>query len=108
MANEGSRDQLMDFLQKKAFDPVLNASPDRYDSDSDREKLEHVQDATRREVERFRERDSTSGIIGEFKGDLSSEPAEKVHRELHALDLPALPDIEDDFRKKVEDLGHEY
>jgi hypothetical protein len=103
-----SRDQLFDFLKREAFDPVLNASPDRYDSDSDREKLKEVQEATRREVERFRERDSVGGIIDEFKGDLSSDPAEKIQRKLHALDLPALPDVEEKFRKKVEELGHDY
>jgi hypothetical protein len=108
MANRGSKDELMDFLMDRAFNPILNASAERYGSDSEREKLKEVQDATRREVERFRERDSISGIVDEFKGDLSSEPAEKVQRKLHALDLPALPDIEDDFRKKVEELGHDY
>jgi hypothetical protein len=103
-----SRDQLFDFLKREAFDPVLNASPDRYDSDSQRERLKEVQEATEREIERFRGRDSVSGVIDEFKGDLDSEAAEKIHSELHSLDLPALPDIEDRFRRKVEELGHDY
>ena len=108
MAEHDARKQLLDFLNEKAFDPVLRADADRLDSDSERERLRSVQDATRREIDRFRGRDSVSGIVDEFKGDMSSDPADEVTHRLHSLDLPALQDLEDDFRRKVEELGFDY
>lgn len=97
MAESNTRDKLFNFLDRKAFRPVLNASADDY-SGSDREKLEEVQAATRRERKRFEERDSASGIMDEFKNDLSSEPAEKIHHKLRSLGLPTLPEVKDEFR----------
>jgi hypothetical protein len=99
------KDKLMDFLMEKAFDPVMNASPEDYDSDSKKEKLKEVQEKTRREIDRFREREDAAGVIDEFKGDMNSEPAEETTRMLRSLDLPALQDLEDEFRTKVEELG---
>jgi hypothetical protein len=39
MADDDARKQLLDLLDKKVFDPVLNAPPDRYKTDEDKEKL---------------------------------------------------------------------
>lgn len=108
MAEQDARDELVEFLERKAFDPVLDASADDYDENWKKEWLRDVQEATRAEVERFREQGSVAGVIDEYKGDLNSEPAKKVHRRLHELDLPTLNDIEDEFEGKVRDLGFEY
>ena len=45
-ADRNARARLVQFLDQKAFDPILRARPDRY-SENDREKLQHVKDATR-------------------------------------------------------------
>ena len=46
-----TKHELVDFLVRKAFDPVLKAKPGG--SDAEKTKLERVQDATRAEIERF-------------------------------------------------------
>jgi hypothetical protein len=45
-ADRNARARLVQFLDQKAFDPILRARPDRY-SENDTEKLQHVKDATR-------------------------------------------------------------
>lgn len=39
-----------------------------------------------------------------FKRDLDSEPARKVHRELKDLGLPTIVDIKDEFLKLADEL----
>lgn len=98
--------ELLDFLDRKAFDPVLRANPGKY-SGNDRRKLEDVQRATRAEQERYRNYGSARKIVEMFKGDLNSEPAQKIHRELKALGLPTLNDLRGEFEKLAQDLGVE-
>ncbi len=107
MASDAKR-ELVDFLERRAFRPVLSAKPDDY-SDADRRKLAEVQRATRSEIERYRnEYTSAQDVIDNYKDDLTSEPAKKIDRELDQSGLPTLRDIEPEFRKKVEDLGFDY
>ena len=40
-----------------------------------------------------------------FKRDLSSTPAKRVHAELKALDLPTLNDLREEFEQKARNLG---
>ncbi len=109
MADRQAKEQLVDFLEQRAFRPVLNRKPDDYSSDSERRKLAEVQRATRSELDRYRhDYSSASDVIRNFKDDLTSEPAQKIDRELDALGLPTLRDIEGEFRRKVEDLGFDY
>ncbi len=108
MASDARR-ELVDFLESRAFNPVLNKKPDDYGSDSDRRKLADVQRATRSEIERYRhEYTSAQDVIRNYKDDLTSEPAREIDRELDQLGLPTLRDIEPQFRKKVEELGFDY
>ncbi len=109
MADRDAKEQLVDFLEQRAFRPVLTRKPDDYSSDSDRRKLAEVQRATRSELDRYRnEYSSASDVIRNYKDDLTSEPAQKIDRELDSLGLPTLRDIEPDFKRKVEDLGFDY
>ena len=104
-----AKQELVDFLESRAFRPVLDRDPDQYGSDSDRQKLADVQRATRSEIDRYRhEYTSSQDVIQNYKDDLTSEPAKKVDRELNDLGLPTLRDIEPEFRRKVEDLGFDY
>ena len=95
--------ELVDFLVQMAFDPVLKAHPGG--SDADRKKLEHVQNATRAEIERFRNYGSAEEVVVNFKRDLSSTPAKKIHAELKALGLPTINDLRDEFEDKARKLG---
>ncbi len=107
--SDSAKEKLVDFLEQRAFKPVLDARADDYDSDSQRRKLADVQRATRSEVDRYRHRySSAQDVIDNYKDDLTSEPAKEVDRELNALGLPTLRDIEPEFRKKVEELGFDY
>nr|CAD6438837.1 hypothetical protein REQ54_04778 [Rhizobium sp. Q54] len=99
-----AKKQLVDFLVKKAFEPVLRAdSAGR--SDSEKAKLQRVQEATRTEIERFKDYGSAEEVVINFKRDLSSDAARKVHSELKALDLPTINDFSNEFEKKAADLG---
>ena len=98
--------QLLDLLEREAFDPVLRARPDGR-SEADKHRLAEVQSKTRSEIDRFRGYGSAREVVTNFKRDLSSEPAKRVHRDLAALDLPTINDIRDRFEAKARDLGFE-
>lgn len=99
-----ARRQLLDLLEREAFDPVLHAKPEGR-SETDKRKLAEVQDKTRSEIDRFRGYGSAREVVTNFKRDLSSEPAKKVHRELAALDLPTVNDVRDRFEAKARELN---
>ncbi|WP_137389624.1 hypothetical protein [Rhodoligotrophos defluvii] len=96
--------KLVDFLDRKAFEPVLRADPDRY-SESQRAKLEDVKRATESERERFRNYESAEKVYQMYRDDLSSEPAQEVDRELRDLNLPTLKDVREEFEQLAEELG---
>jgi hypothetical protein len=104
-ADQNAREKLLRFLDQRAFDPILRASPDRY-SGNDKDKLEHVKDATERTKQRYHQ-DYTSAeeVCARFREDLSSSSAQRVQRELEELGLPTLHDIKDEFEALCRDLG---
>jgi hypothetical protein len=103
MASDAKR-QLVEFLIDRAFEPVMKAKPEGR-SDAERKKLKHVQDATRAEIERFQRYSSAKDVVENFKRDLNSDPAKKVHADLKALNLPTLNEIKDEFETKASELG---
>jgi hypothetical protein len=105
MATDKKR-ELVDFLVKKAFNPVLHAKPDGR-SEAEKRKLEHVRDATRAEIDRYRDYGSAEEVVTNFRRDLHSSAAKKVHAELKSLHLPTLDDIRDEFEDKARELGVE-
>ncbi len=94
----------MRFLEERAFKPVLNAKP-KGRSEVEQRKLEHVQKATRAEIERFHKYRSAQEVVTNFRRDLDSEPAKHVHAELRSLDLPTFNDVRDEFERRAEELG---
>ena len=101
---DNAREKLVDFLERKAFRPVLDADADSYPQ-SKRDRLKDVQEATRAEQERFRKYGSAQEVCRMFKDDLSSEPARKIHRELRDLGLPTLNDCKGEFERLAEEVG---
>jgi hypothetical protein len=99
-----AKQELVDFVIGKALDPVMRAKPEGR-SDADRRALEHVQKATQSEIERYRNYGSAHEVVVNFKRDLSSSAAKKVHSELRRLDLPTIEDIRDEFERKADKLG---
>jgi hypothetical protein len=104
MTDRDAKQKLVRFLEERAFAPVLKAKPDGR-SESDRKRLERVQRATRSEIERFRGYGSAKEVLVNFRRDLDSEPAKRVHAELGSLGLPTLDDIRDEFERRAADLG---
>lgn len=106
MSDKQAREKLLNLLDRKAFDPVLKASPDDYRSESDKKKLRDVQETTRKTQQSYHEKYKTARDVRDnFRDDLSSEAAKKVHRQLHDLGLPTLNDIKDEFEKLADEVG---
>jgi hypothetical protein len=86
-AGQDAREKLVQFLDEEAFAPILRTSPDRY-SGNDKDKLQHVKDATERTKQRYHH-DYTSAeeARDRFRDDLSSTAAQRVQRELEQLGL---------------------
>jgi hypothetical protein len=104
-ADQNAREKLVQFLDQKAFDPILRASPDRY-SANDKDRLEHVKEATERTKQRYHhDYTSAAEVCARFRGDLSSSSAQRVQRELEQLGLPTLHDIADEFKALCRDAG---
>jgi hypothetical protein len=98
------KDELVRFLEERAFKPVLNANP-KNRSEAEQKKLEHVQKATRAEIERFHNYSSAQEVVTNFKRDLDSEPAKRIHAELRSLGLPTIHDVRDEFERRAGELG---
>jgi hypothetical protein len=105
-SDETKRKRLVDFLERRAFEPVLRASPDRYESDAQKEKLADVQRSTESEKRRFREDyHSAQEVRDNYLSDLRSSTGKKKTSELEALGLPSLPSLKDDFLAYCDELG---
>jgi hypothetical protein len=105
MPEDGAREELLKLIDRKAFEPVLKASPDKYRSDNDRRKLEDVQKTTRSTQERYHEAKTAKEVRERFRGDLSSSAAKKVHGELRSLGLPTLPETKEEFEALADKHG---
>lgn len=103
MTSDAKR-RLLQFLEEKTFEPVLRAKPDGY-PESKRRELDHVQKATRAEIERFRRYGSASEVVLNFKRDLCSAKAKKVHRELEELNLPTIEQCRDEFLRLAQEFN---
>lgn len=105
MTDSNAKGKLVNFLDRKAFDPVLNASADDY-SQSKQDKLKHAKNATRRARDRYHnDYRSAEAVRDNFHNDLSSDEAKKVDRELRELNLPTLQSVQGDFDKLCRDLS---
>lgn len=98
-----TKPEFVNFLEQRAFDRVMKARTEGR-SDAEKRRLEDVQEATRAEIQRFRDYGSASEVVENFRSDLDSEPAKKVHADLRSLDLPTINDIRDEFERKVAEL----
>ncbi|HYZ22317.1 MAG TPA: hypothetical protein VE690_09185 [Rhodopila sp.] len=105
MAHADAKQKLLAFLEEKAFQPVMRADPARY-PENKRDMLKDVQRRTETEIKRFHGYRSADDVVTNFRRDLDSAPAKKVHRELKDLGLPTINDIREEFEKLAQELGH--
>lgn len=101
---QSAKDKLVDWLERRAFNPVLRADPKDY-PEKEHDKLKQVQDKTRIELERFRGYGSAKEVLVNFKRDLGSTPARKVHRDLEELGLPTLNSLRGEFEELADSVG---
>lgn len=101
---DDAKRKLVDYLDEKAFQPVLRAKPDDY-PEGNRAKLADVQRATQSEAKRFQEYDSAEKVVDMYRDDLSSSRAKEIHRELRDLGLPTIEQVRDGFEKLAQELG---
>lgn len=100
-----AKHELAEFIIHKVFDPVLQAKAEGR-PEADGKRLRHVQDATRAEIARYRGYASDQEVLTNFKRDLHSRAAEKVHAELRHLGLPTVNDITEEVEELAGRLGH--
>lgn len=93
-----SKQELVEFLDKRVFHPVLNAQESHYHG-KQKEVLADVQKRTEAEQARFHGYDSAEQVVVMYKDDLSSEKAKPVNAHLQELKLPRLVDVKDEFLK---------
>jgi hypothetical protein len=106
LAAKDARQELVDLLNDNVFNPILNASRDKYKRDADRQKLQDLQSTTRSTQESYEKRYKTAEKVVEmYRDDLSSDAAKKVQEESRDLGLPTLPDVKAEFEKKAQELG---
>ena len=106
MGQRDKREALLEFLDQRAFEPVLDASPDDYTHEVDKRMLEDVKERTRREQRRYHDEYASAGDIRKsYLSDVSSSAAKKVHRELEQLNLPTLPKLKGEFLDLCARLG---
>lgn len=92
------RNELLRFLDRKVFDPILKASPDDYGNDRLKRELDDVKWSTESEKRRFHESyRSASEVKDNFVADLDSKTAKRIDKELDDLDLPSLPKFKQEF-----------
>lgn len=104
MADE-KREKLLDFLDKKAFDPVLQASPDRFEG-RERDMYKDVRRSTESEKKRFHDDYRTARDVRDnYMSDLTSETGKRKTHELEQLRLPALSHFRQEFQQLCNDLG---
>ncbi len=103
---KNAREELLRFLDSKAFDPVLKASADRYHSEAAKKKLEDAKHSTENTKKRYHEEyGSAEEVVKRFKDDLNSEAARKVQNELKGLGLPTLPELSREFEELAGRMG---
>jgi hypothetical protein len=99
-----AREQLMSFINKKAFDPIINASADKYD-EKDRGTLEDIQRKTENEKKQFEKEFTTAEKVKDgFLSDVRSKSAVRLNHALEHLKLPTLPSIKDEFMELCKKL----
>ncbi len=94
------RDTLLDWLERRAFRPVLRADPQAYPRQK-RSKLKGVQDRARTELERFHSCRSATEIVWRFKHDLRSPLVRELRRDLDDLGLPTPRRLQHQFEDVV-------
>ena len=104
-SDEEKREELVEFLDEKAFDPILSRSASDYPEGHKREIFENVRRSTEKEKKRFHHDYPTArDVKRNYLSDLGSHVAKK-NSELEELGLPRMNQFRDEFMKLCDQLG---
>ncbi len=104
MNDKDKREQLVRFLDEKAFDPILRKSEDEFSGEK-KEKFQDVKKSTESEKQRFHNDYRTAKDVKDnYLSDLHSSTAKKKNNELEDLGLPRLPEFREEFMRMCDDL----
>lgn len=103
MAKDAKK-ELLNFIDHKAFDVILKKDAGKLNG-KDKEKLEQLQDKTKKEQEKFHGYGSAKEVKENFMANVRSKPAHKLNNELDDFKLPTLPDLKEDFVALCDKLG---
>ncbi|MDO5575909.1 MAG: hypothetical protein Q4F84_02415 [Fibrobacter sp.] len=97
---------LLEFVDQKIFDPVLNALPEQYSSERDRRMLRHVKECVAIGKRRFHVRSQSAKQVREnYVRELYYETNGIVGRELEDLELPRFIQLRNSFEMLCEKIG---
>jgi hypothetical protein len=98
-----ARSKLVDFVVHRVFYPVLMLQR----TGPHKARIEHMQDTTHAEIERFRTYGSIEEVVVNYKRYFESESARNIGLDLELLNFPTSSDVHEGFEKKVRELGFE-
>ena len=103
-SDDTKREELLSFLDKEVFDPILQALPEDYKSEDLIRKLHIVKKRTEREKHQFHQFLTAEEVKKTYLADLDFRTARKIDHELDELTLPSLPKVKDEFLGLCEKL----
>lgn len=104
MTNENAREFLLNYLDHKAFSPVINTFHDNYPARY-WNKVHHLQNEVKGIRKGFyRETATAQDVIGRFYQDLDSDAYRQVSSELKSLNLTTFEDVKPGFEELANQL----
>jgi hypothetical protein len=95
---------LIDFLDQKVFNPIMEARPELYSSEREQKMLEYVKKFTSTEIDHFHRKDnSPEQILDMFFRELYYETSGILGKDREDLELPRFLEIRDEFMGLFED-----
>jgi len=102
-SEKDKRDELLNFIDKKAFNVILKTSPDKFKG-KDKEDFDEILKKTKNEKKKFQGYKTAKEVKENFLSNTHSKPAQKLDKELEHLKLPTLPQIKDEFEELCKKL----
>lgn len=105
LQTQDEKSRLLEFIDKKALDPVLEALPEQYSSERDRRSLLLVQKRTAKEKEEFHDKHLTTAQIREkYLRRIYWETHLRFGKQLEDLELPRFLQLREQFLQLCADL----
>jgi hypothetical protein len=104
MAENDAKKELINFINKRLFDPIIKAKPGKFD-EKEQQEFDEVKRKTENEKKNFEAYGSADEIKKNYLSNVRSKAAAKVNDQLKKFDLPTMPEHKDEFMQLCEKLG---